>query len=108
MFCGDCRFEFDEVNESQPVCPACGGLPTLCSDDLELSALLDESPVVEATADSEEADEIDVGVDDSIRLPADLQEAADDAEALLEATGLAIFLLPGGFRLFRLPTDRLM
>jgi hypothetical protein len=45
---------------------------------------------------------------ETIRLPVDLREAADDAEALLEATGLAAFHLAGGFRLFRVPTERVM
>jgi hypothetical protein len=27
MQCLDCGFEFDEVNESQPVCPCCGADP---------------------------------------------------------------------------------
>ena len=39
-------------------------------------------------------------------MPVDLQEAGDDAEALLQATGYATFVLPGGFRFFRLPTER--
>ena len=45
---------------------------------------------------------------ETIRLPVDLQEAADDAEALLEATGMAAFHLPDGLRLFRVPTVRVM
>ena len=48
------------------------------------------------------------GALETIRIPVDLREAADDAEALLEATGLAAFHLPDGIRLFRLPTGRLM
>jgi hypothetical protein len=43
-----------------------------------------------------------------IPLPIDLREAADDAEGLLEATGLAAFHLPEGFRLLRFPTGRVM
>jgi len=27
MHCLDCGFEFDEMNESQPVCPRCGADP---------------------------------------------------------------------------------
>jgi hypothetical protein len=55
----------------------------------------------------------DIGPDidqrfDPIRMPIDFQEAADDAEALLQATGYATFVLPEGFRLFRLPTERVM
>jgi hypothetical protein len=41
-------------------------------------------------------------------MPRDLQEALDDAEALLLATGQVMFDGPKGFRLFKLPTDRLM
>jgi hypothetical protein len=58
-------------------------------------------------------DDPDGGLDldqsfDPIRMPIDLQEAYDDAEALLLATGYATFVLPEGFRLFRLATDRVM
>ena len=41
-------------------------------------------------------------------MPRDLQEALDDAEALLLATGHATFDLPEGFRMFQLPTERIM
>jgi hypothetical protein len=50
------------------------------------------------------ADDDDV----SAPMPRDLQEALDDAEALLLATGQVMFDGPKGFRLFKLPTDRLM
>ena len=30
MQCLECGFEFDEVNESQPVCPCCGADPNEC------------------------------------------------------------------------------
>lgn len=41
-------------------------------------------------------------------MPGDLQEALDDAEALLLATGHATFDLPEGFRMFQRPTERIM
>jgi hypothetical protein len=41
-------------------------------------------------------------------MPLDLQEALDDAESLLLATGHAAFYLPEGFRMFPLPTERIM
>jgi hypothetical protein len=66
-----------------------------------------------ASAPVDRAADQDPGLDieqpfDPIRMPADLQEAGDDAEALLEATGYAAFVLLDGFRLFPLPTDRVM
>ena len=38
----------------------------------------------------------------------DLQNALDDAESLLLAAGHATFDLPEGFRMFALPTERIM
>ena len=113
MTCGECGFEFDEMNESQPVCPACGVVPRCRGDDLEIAALLlGESAAIAASPDYEELEDHDCPdsdqVFDPIRMPVDLQEAADDAEALLEATGFATFRLPEGRRLFRLPTERIM
>jgi hypothetical protein len=107
MCCLQCGAEFDEMNESQPVCPGCGAVPGFRGDSPDIFALLEE-----AAAFAPEEDQ-DVGLDldqsfDPIRMPIDLQEAADDAEALLQATGYATFVLPEGFRMFRLATDRVM
>ena len=110
MRCWECRLEFDEINESQPVCPGCGRLPSSQRDHPDLWGLLDEvqTPVVLWGREPEEDNSLDaVPARETVRLPVDLQEAADDAEALLKATGMAAFHLPG-LRLFRVPTERLM
>jgi len=89
MRCPECGADFDELNESQPVCPGCGCPPGSSGDytDCELAESLEELT----------------------RMPPDLQEALDDAEALLLATGNVGFRVPGkGFWLFTLPTDRVM
>ena len=112
MRCLECRFEFDEMNESQPVCPGCGAVPASRHCHLDLSGILDELPLIGMPEDTEVV--ADDGFDndpviDTGKLPIDLQEAADDAQALLEGTGLALFRLPGGgFRLFRVPIERVM
>lgn len=111
MRCLECGAEFDELNESQPVCPGCGSPPGVGRDDAEIGALLDEA-VVFATAPAE-VREPDLGPElDELAgptpMPGDLQEALDDAEALLLATGHATFDLPEGFRMFQLPTERIM
>ena len=111
MRCLECGAEFDEMNESQPVCPGCGSPPGMGRDDAEIGALLDEAAVfANASADAGEPDlgpELDE-LAGPTPMPADLQEALDDAEALLLATGNAIFDLPEGFRMFQLPTERIM
>jgi hypothetical protein len=112
MSCLECGAEFDEVNESQPVCPGCGAVPGSRRDNADICSLLEEGAALAAEASARVEDQ-DVGLDseqlfDPIRMPIDLQEAADDAEALLQATGYATFVLPEGFRLFRLPTERVM
>jgi len=111
MRCLECGAEFDEMNESQPVCPGCGSPPGRGHDDAEIGALLDEAAVFAAAP--AEAPEPDLGPEldeptGPTRMPADLQEALDDAEALLLATGHATFDLPEGFRMFPLPTERIM
>ena len=111
MRCLECGAEFDELNESQPFCPGCGSPPGMGRDDAEIGALLDEAAVF-ATAPAE-AGEPDRGAElDELSgptpMPGDLQEALDDAEALLLATGHATFDLPEGFRMFQLPTERIM
>ena len=80
-------------------------------DDPEIGALLDEAAVFAAAP--AEAPEPDLGPEldeptGPTRMPEDLQEALDDAEALLLATGHATFDLPEGFRMFPLPTERIM
>ena len=111
MRCLECGAEFDEMNESQPVCPGCGSPPCLGRDDAEIGALLDEAAVFAAAP--AEAPEPDLGAElDELTgptpMPGDLLEALDDAEALLLATGHATFDLPEGFRMFPLPTERIM
>jgi hypothetical protein len=99
------------MNESQPVCPGCGSPPGLDRDDAEIVALLDEAALFAAapteTGESDHGLELDEPTG-TIEMPRDLQEALDDAEALLLATGLATFDLPEGFRMFQLPTERIM
>lgn len=110
MRCLECGAEFDELNESQPVCPACGAPPGLGRDDQDVSALLDDAALIAAPDETEEAN-TGLGLDeqdDPLRMPLDLQEARDDAESLLLATGHATFDLPEGFRMFPLPTERIM
>ena len=112
MSCLECGAEFDEVNESQPVCPGCGAVPGGRRDSADICALLEDGAALAAEASARVEDQ-DVGLDseqlfDPIRMPIDLHEAADDAEALLQATGYATFVLPEGFRLFRLATERVM
>lgn len=111
MRCLECGAECDELNESQPVCPGCGFPPGIGRDDVEVGALLDEAALFAAAP--AEARGPDLGPEpdelvDPTPMPADLQEALDDAEALLLATGHATFDLPEGFRMFPLPTERIM
>ena len=112
MRCLECGAEFDEMNESQPVCPGCGAVPGGRRDSADVCALLEEAATIASAQLGGEEDQ-DVGPDldqpfDPIRTPIDLQEAGDDAEALLQSNGYATFVLPEGFRFFRLPTDRVM
>ena len=107
----ECRAEFDEMNESQPVCPGCGSPLGMGLDDPEIGALLDEAVVFAAAPAEAPEPDLGPGLDEPTgptRMPADLQEALDDAEALLLATGHATFDLPEGFRMFPLPTERIM
>ena len=112
MRCFECGAEFDEMNESQPVCPGCGAVPEGRRDSADLCALLEDAAAfASAQLDHEEGQDLGPVLDqpfEPIRMPADLQEAGDDAEALLQATGYASFILPEGFRLFLLPTERVM
>lgn len=111
MRCLECGAEFDEMNESQPVCPGCGSPPGMGLDDAEIGALLDEAAVFAAAPAEIGEPDLVPDLDESpgpTRMPRDLQEALDDAEALLLATGHATFDLPEGFRMFQLLTDRIM
>ncbi len=115
MRCLECGAEFDEMNESQPVCPGCGTLAGGACDDPDVAAILDEAALIAALpSEPEEPDyDIEPEQEDSLnepdRLPPDLQTAFEDAESLLLATGHAGFSLPGDkFQVFRLPTDRVM
>ena len=111
MRCWECRLEFDQINESQPVCPGCGQLPNSLRDHPDFSGVLDEAPpfAITRACEAEPDDSFDTTpVLETIRLPVDLREAGDDAEALLEAIGMAAFHLPDGLRLFRVPTERVM
>ena len=111
MRCWECGAEFDELNESQPVCPGCGSPPGMVHDDAEIGALLDEAAVFAAAPAEEPEPDIGPELDElagPTTMPSDLQEALDDAESLLLATGHATFNLPDGFRMFPLPTERIM
>lgn len=95
MRCVECGAEFDEMNESQPVCPGCGAVPGGRRDGADVCALLgDAAAIASAQSDREEDQEAGLDLDQPIdpsRIPVDLQEAADDAEALLQATGFGHF-----------------
>ncbi len=113
MRCLECGADFDEMNESQPVCPGCGAVPRYRRDGADICALLEDAAAMIASAESDCG--ADQGLDclaeqflESINLPVDLQEATNDAEALLEAMGYASFVLTRGKRFFSLPTRRLM
>lgn len=111
MRCLECGAEFDELNESQPVCPICGTPPGTGRDDGDVCALLDDAALIAAAP--AEGEYTDPGLDldnpdEPVRMPLDLQEALDDAESLLLATGHVTFDLPDGFRMFPLPTERIM
>ena len=112
MRCSECGAEVDELNESQPVCPGCGTVPGVRGDDADMCNVLEDAAALATeSASCEEGQDLGPDVDqvlDPIRMPIDLQEAADDAESLLQAMGYATFTLPEGFRLFQLPTARVM
>ena len=111
MRCLECGAELDELNESQPVCPACGAPPGMGRDDEDVCALLDDAALIAAAPDETEDADAGLGLDEQdepVRMPLDLQEALDDAESLLLATGYAMFDLPEGFRMFPLTTERIM
>ena len=111
MRCFECGAQFDELNESQPVCPACGAPPGMGRDDGDVCALLDDAALIAAAPAEGEYTDPALDLDEPeapLRTPVDLQEALDDAESLLLATGHVTFDLPVGFRMFPLPTGRIM
>ena len=111
MLCLECGADFDWMNESQLVCPGCGTAPGTGRDDSEMGALFDEAAAIAAAPAELEIDDCGPDLDqplDPVGMPVDLREALDDAEALLLATGYATFDLPEGFRMFPLPTKRVM
>ncbi len=112
MRCLECGAEFDEMNESQPVCPGCGAAPMNRRDCADIRALLEDAALMSARPLHGEHGQ-DLCLDserplDQVNMPADLQEAHDDAEALLQAAGYGAFVLPAGLRLFKFPTTRVM
>ena len=111
MRCLECGAEVDELNESQSVCPGCGVLPGSGGDSAAVPAVLEDAALIATiTPEAEEPDFERTGaLDELTRMPLDLRMALDEAEALLLATGSAGFTVPGkGFRLFLLPTERVM
>ena len=111
MRCSECGAGFDEVNESQPVCRLCGTPPGTSRDDSDVCALLEDAALI--ATDPAEGEYTNSGLcldetDEPVRMPVDLQDALDDAESLLLATGHVTFDLPEGFRIFALPTERIM
>ena len=111
MRCLECGGEVDELNESQAVCPGCGVMPGSGGDSADIAAVLEDAALIASlTPEAEEPDfEPTEPLDELTRMPLDLQMAFDEAEALILATGSAGFTVPGkGFRLFLLPTERVM
>ena len=111
MCCWECRFEFDELNESQSVCPGCGRPPSSQRDQPDFSGVFEDAHAASLirASEAEPDDTLDTTPAlESVPFPVDLQEAADDAEALLEAIGMTAFHLPDGLRFFRLQTGRVM
>ena len=111
MRCLECGAEVDELNESQAVCPGCGVMPGSGGDGADVTAVLEDAALIATVRpEAEEPDFERTGsLDELTGMPLDLQMALDEAEALLSATGSACFTVPGkGFRLFPLPTERVM
>jgi hypothetical protein len=111
MRCLECGAEVDELNESQAVCLGCGVMPGSGGDSADVAAVLEDAALIATlTPEAEEPDfEPTEPLEELTRLPVDLQMALDEADALLLASGSAGFTVPGkGFRLFPLPTERVM
>lgn len=116
MRCAECRAEFDEMNESQPVCPGCGNDLSAASqsidrfdDDMIAAAMDDAHAMINGASETDGLDlepELDDGPCNS-ELPSDLLEARDEADSLLEACGFASYHLPEGSKIFKLP-ERIM
>src|SRR5207302_7965185 len=91
MRCWECGAEFDELNESQPVCPACGAFPSMGPDDGDVCALLDDAALIAAAPDDAEDTDPGLGLgldqkEESVRMPLDLQNTADDAASTRAGT----------------------
>ena len=111
MRCLECGAQVDDLNESQAVCPGCGVMPGARGDSADVAAILEDAALIATvTPEAEEPDfEPTEPLDEMTRMPLDLQTALDEAESLVLATGSACFTVPGkGFRLFPLPTERVM
>jgi hypothetical protein len=107
----ECGADFDELNESQPVCPGCGTPPGPAGDDADVAAVLDDAGLIDTleSAAAEPNLEPEDPPGEPISASPDLDVVLDDAEALLLATGNAGFDVPGkGYRILPLPTDRVM
>jgi hypothetical protein len=71
MRCWECRLEFDEINESQPVCPGCGQQPS-SQRDPDFSGVFDEAQALATVraCEVEDDDSFDATpVLETIRLP---------------------------------------
>ena len=64
MRCLECGAELDELNESQPVCPACGAPPGMGRDDEDVCALLDDAALIAAASDQTENADAGLGLDE--------------------------------------------
>ena len=74
MRCWECGAEFDELNESQPVCPACGAPPGMGRDDGDVCALLDDAALIAAAPDDAEDTDPGLGLgldqqEEPVRMP---------------------------------------
>ncbi len=110
MRCTECGADFDDLNESQPVCPGCGTPPGPLADDADVTAVLEDAGFIDVLESTGEPDlEPEDPPGNLVLVSPDLDIVLDDAEALLLATGNAGFDVPGkGYRILPLPTDRVM
>lgn len=108
MRCLECGVDFDDLNESQPVCPFCGTLPRTDRDDDDVCALFDDAALSTTVCEPTECSDVMLDPNEPVRMPIELQEALDDAESLLLAVGIATFDRPEGFRIFPLLAERIM
>src|SRR5689334_25338563 len=110
MRCWECGTDFDELNESQPLCPACGAFPSMGRDDDDACALLDDAALIAAAHGEPEYTDRGLGLgpgpqEEPVRVPLDLHTARDGGESRLLPPGQATFDLTEGFRIFPLPTS---